>query len=525
MPVRSIGNASSTAARPGVALAAVTAVLFVTFLDTTVVSVALGDIRHDLGTNVTLLQWVVNSYTVVFAGLMLAGGSLGDHWGRKRVMAAGLVIFCAGSVVAALAASVPVLVAGRAIMGVGAAASEPGTLSVLRHIFPEERARARALGVWAAVSGLALAAGPVLGGALVHAYGWRAIFWFNLVIGVVALAAALWSIPESADPRSGPVDWAGFLLGATFLGSLIYATTAGGDRGFTEPSVIALYVLGAVAGAGFVAVETRAPAPMLDFRYLRLPTVRSALVVAFAVYFGVFSIFFFTTAYLQVMQAYSAAHTATVFAPMAGAIIAGSLAAGVWVARRGAPIPMIAGCVVGAGGILLTRHTLAGPPHDLPLAAAMAVAGFGFGIAVVPLTSAVLSGVPAAHSGMAAAVTNTMRQVGSAVGVAVLGALVNSFLTSDLKARMTELGLPPTLQLNAIDAAERGRIPKGADLAPYLKYLSKVSEIIATGKSAFHHGLDVALLVSAILILAAAAFTALETARHAKNGLAERHSD
>lgn len=197
-------NAPSRAARPGIALAAVTAVLFVTFLDTTVVSVALGDIRHELSTDVTLLQWVVNAYTVVFAGLMLAGGSLGDRWGRKRVMIVGLVIFCAGSVIAALAASVSVLIAGRAIMGLGAAASEPGTLSVLRHIFPDERARARALGVWAAVSGLALAAGPVLGGVLVHAYGWRSIFWFNLVIGAVALAAALWSVPESADPARGP---------------------------------------------------------------------------------------------------------------------------------------------------------------------------------------------------------------------------------------------------------------------------------------------------------------------------------
>jgi MFS family permease len=460
------------------------------------------------------LQWVVNAYTLVFAGLMLAGGSLGDRWGRNRVMIAGLAIFCAGSVVAALAAGVPALIAGRAIMGLGAAASEPGTLSVLRHIFPDARARARALGVWAAVSGLALAAGPVLGGVLVHAYGWRSIFWFNLVIGAVALAAALWSVPESADPRPGPVDWAGIVLGATFLGSVIYAATTGEDRGYSAPSVIALFVLGGIAFAGFVTVEARARNPLLDFRYLRLPAVRSALVVAFAVYFGVFSIFFFTALYLQVMQSYSGARTATVFAPMAVAIIAGSLAAGFWVAGRGARIPMIAGCVIGAGGILLTRHVLAGPLHDPPLAGAMAVAGFGFGIAVVPLTSAVLSGVPAEHSGMAAGVTNTMRQVGSAAGVTILGAMVNAYLTSDLHDRMTELGLPAPLQPAAVDAVERGRIPKGADLTPYLRYLSKVSDVLNTGKSAFHHGLDRALLVSAILILIGAAVTAIDAVGH-----------
>ncbi|WP_308163172.1 MFS transporter [Nocardia alni] len=513
----STDNPPKSAVRTGIALAALSAVLFVTFLDTTVVSVALGDIRHELSTDVMLLQWVVNGYTLVFACLMLAGGSLGDRWGRKRVMIAGLVIFCAGSVVSAMADSVPALIAGRVVMGVGAAASEPGTLSVLRQMFPDERARAKAVGVWAAVSGLALAAGPVLGGELVHAYGWRSIFWFNLILGAVALVAALWSVPESSDPSKARFDWAGFLLGAIALGSVIYAATTGEDHGYGSASVVTLFAVGALAFIGFVVVERRAGAPLLDFRYLRLPTVRSALVVAFAVYFGVFSIFFFTALYLQVMQSYSASRTATVFAPMAVAIIVGALVAGLWVARQGARIPMIVGCVLGAGGILLTRQALAGTLHDPTLSAAMAVAGLGFGIAVVPLTSAVLSGVPAEHSGMAAAVTNTMRQVGSATGVAVLGALVNSYLISELTTRMDQVGLPGSLQPNAIDAVERGRIPKGIDLTPYLQYLSKVSEAINTGKTAFHHGLAVALLVSAILILAAAVFTVLDAVLHRKD--------
>ncbi|GEM32515.1 MFS transporter [Nocardia neocaledoniensis NBRC 108232] len=506
-------TAPGAPARPGVALAAVVAVVFVTFLDTTVVSVALGAIRREMSADVTLLQWVVNSYTVVFAGLMLAGGSLGDRWGRKKVMIVGLVIFCAGSVVSALASSVALIIAGRAIMGLGAAASEPGTLSVLRHIFPGERSRAKAVGVWAAVSGLALAAGPVLGGVLVDTWGWRSIFWLNLVIGAVALVVALWAVPESADPRHEPVDWAGALLGALAFGSLIYAATVGQDEGYTSPTVLGLFAVGGLALVAFVFVEKRARAPMLEFAYLRLRVVRGALVVSFAVYFGIFSIFFFTAMYLQVMQSYSAARTAAVFTPMAVTIVLGSLVAGYWVARRGARIPMILGCVVGAIGILLTRQALSGTLHDPWLAAAMAVAGVGFGIAVVPLTSAVMSGVPAEHSGMAAAVTNTMRQVGAAFGVAVLGAVVSSFLTGDLKARMTELGLPASLQPDAIQAVERGRIPEGVDIGPYLQYLSKVNEVLATGKVAFHHGLDVALVVSAMMILAAAAFTALDSER------------
>lgn len=504
-----IGDTSRGAARPGIALATVTAVLFVTFLDTTVVSVALADIRSDLSTDVQLLQWVVNAYTLVFASLMLAAGSLGDRWGRKRVMVIGLVIFCAGSVISALATSVPVLILGRAVMGVGAAASEPGTLSVLRQVFPDARTRAKALGVWAAVSGLALAAGPVLGGALVGAWGWRSIFWFNLIIGVVVLGAALRYVPESADPQPGQMDWLGSLLGAIFLGAVIFAAITGEDRGYDAPSVIALFVVGAVALVAFLIVETRVRNPVFDFRYLRLPPVRSALVVAFAVYFGVFSIFFFTALYLQVMIHYSAERTAAVFVPMAVAIVAGSLAAGFWVARSGARTPMIVGCVLGAGGILLTRHSLNGAVDFTPLAITLAVAGLGFGIAVVPLTSAVLTGVPAEHSGMAAAATNTMRQVGAAVGVAVLGSLVNGFLTADLRTRMTELGLPDNLQPIAIDAVERGRIPTGVDLATALKYAPHVNEVLQTATVAFHHGLDVALLVSAVMILAAAGFVAM----------------
>ncbi|WP_169811486.1 MFS transporter [Nocardia harenae] len=513
--MRSTGRAPRTAARPVTALAVVTAVVFVTFLDTTIVSVALGAIRNELRTDVSTLQWVVNAYTVVFAGLMLAGGSLGDRWGRKRVMIAGLVVFCAGSAVAALAATVPLLILGRAIMGVGAAASEPGTLSLLRQIFPDERARARALGVWAAAAGLALAAGPVLGGVLVHAYGWRSIFWFNLVLGAAALLAALWSVPESSDPPDGPVDWAGFVLGAGFLGAVIYAAIAGEHEGYTSGPVLALFVGGALALVAFVVVELRARAPMLQLRYLRPPAVRSALVVAFAVYFGIFSIFFFTALYLQVMHSYSGARTAAVFTPMAVAIVVASLAAGFWVARRGARTPMIAGCLVGAAGILLTRYTLEGAIEDAPLAAAMALAGAGFGVAVVPLTSAVLSGLPAEHSGMAAAATNTMRQVGSAVGVAVLGALVNSLLTADLKARMSELGLPPELQPFVVDAVQRGGIPPGTNITPYLPYYSKLNEVLNTGREAFHHGLEVALLVSAVLILVAAVVTAFDAPERA----------
>src|SRR5215472_3542412 len=185
-----------------VALAALCTLLFLTFLDNTVVSVALGSLQTDLKASVGELQWIIGAYALTFASIMLACGMIGDELGRKKVMLSGAGVFCAGSVLCALAPNPQVLIAGRAVMGLGAAASEPGTLSVLRQIYDDGRARARAIGVWAAVSGLALALGPVIGGAIIGVWSWRGIFWFNLAFGLAALLVAAFVVPESADPRA-----------------------------------------------------------------------------------------------------------------------------------------------------------------------------------------------------------------------------------------------------------------------------------------------------------------------------------
>jgi EmrB/QacA subfamily drug resistance transporter len=493
------------------ALAAVCAVLFLTFLDTTIVSVTLGSVQTELHAGVVSLQWVVNAYTLVFASLMLMAGSLGDRWGHRRVMLCGIAVFCIGSLVAARAPDPGTLIAGRAVMGVGASAAEPGTLAIIRQLFPGGAERARAIGVWAAVSGLALAMGPVFGGLLVGAWSWPAVFWFNVAAGLLLLVVVRRWVPESTGRLTGRLDVPGFILGFAFLFCVVFAAISGEESGYDAPGVLTLFVVGGICLLALLFVEHRTPSPMLDIRYLRAPMVRSALVVAFAVYFGIFSIFFFTALYLQEVVGYSAWRTAAVFGPMAVAIIAAALLTGIWVGWTRARIPMITGCLVSAAGILLTRNLLGDQPRFAPLALTLSVAGLGFGMAVVPLTAAVIGFMPADHAGIAAAVTNTMRQVGAVVGVAALGGLVNAHLTTGLTGRLNELDVPTGFQALVISAIEQGQVPSGGDAAAAAAYGPIVNKVIHATYAAFREGLSQALLVSAVLMVGAAGFTAITT--------------
>jgi MFS family permease len=333
------------------------------------------------------------------------------------------------------------------------------------------------------------------------------VFWFNLALGVVLLGAAAVFVPNSADPQPDRLDVGGFVLGAAGLACCIFAGISGEQSGYGTPWVIALFVVGGLALVAFVAVERRVRSPMLDLRYLSKPIVSSALFVAFAVYFGIFSIFFFTALYLDVAVGYSGWRLAAVFTPMAVAIVVGSVLTGRWVARAGSRVPMIVGCVVAAIGILLARQALTAHPSFTVLAVVLAVAGVGFGIAVVPLTAAVLGHVPAAHSGMAASATNTSRQIGAVVGVTALGALVNAHLTSDLARRLHEIGITGSVQSLIVNAVETGGGSEGAglDIAHPPKLLKP---IVDAATAAFRTGLHQALLASAVVIAVAAAVTA-----------------
>ncbi|MGH9114328.1 MAG: MFS transporter, partial [Acidimicrobiales bacterium] len=347
-------SAQEGTTRPRLSLAVLTLVLFVTFLDNTIVAAALANIQLQLHAGITALEWVVSSYALTFAALMLSFGTLGDHLGRRKVMVVGLVVFTVGSIISAVATSSGVLIGGRVVMGVGAAASEPGTLSMIRQLYPDRGERAQALGVWSAVSGLALALGPVIGGALVGLWSWRLVFVFNIAVGLLALAGVRAVLPEIVTPTRRRFDVPGFLLGAFAITAATFATIVGETEGYATWWVDLMYAAAAVAVAAFIVFERRAEEPVLDLHFFRERAFTVGNLGALTAFFATFAVFFFIPLYIQLIGNASPFDLTIDFLPMAAAMIAASALAGRWIAWVGPGIPMAVGGVLAGAGILIT---------------------------------------------------------------------------------------------------------------------------------------------------------------------------
>jgi EmrB/QacA subfamily drug resistance transporter len=483
---------------PHFGMAVICFILFLTFLDNTVISATLSDVQSGLHAGVAQLQWVVSGYALAFASLMLMAGTLGDLYGRKKLMLIGVVIFCGGSVLSATAGSTGALIAGRVVMGIGAACSEPGTLSMIRHLYPERRRRARALG-----------------GVLVGIWDWRAVFWFNLIFGAVALVAAAIVLPENSDPIRARLDVAGFVLGALALGAATFATIDGETAGYINAKILAVYGFAVLALVAFVLVELRAENPVLDVRFFKRPPFAGSTVLAFTSYFGIFSIFFFVALYLEVVGNTSPFHLATDFIPMTVAMVVTSLFTGRWVSRIGPRVPMVTGCVLAAAGIFLTNALITPNAGITTVGWTLALAGIGFGMVIVPVTSSALTSVPAEHSGMAASTNNTARELGAVAGVAILGSIVNGQLTVNLTARLVAIGIPASFRSQVIAAVTTGSLGSQAASTTVGKGNASIQEIInkvvTAAYGAFGHGLDLSLLAAGTL-LAASAVVAFFTA-------------
>ena len=502
----------------GTALAAVCAVLFLTFLDNTIIGVALADMQTSLRAGVPALQWIVDGYMLAFTALMLTGGTLGDLLGRKKVMLAGIALFCGGSLFGALAGSSRELIAARVVMGVGAAACEPGTLSLIRHIYPDRRERAHALGIWTAVSGVSLALGPVLGGVLVAAGGWQNIFWFNLAFGLVTLAAAAWFVPESSDPEGRELDAPGLVAGAVALTAVTFAVIEGENGGYGRWWIALLFGIAALGAAAFVAIERRVRDPVLRLAFFRIPTFTGATVVGFATSFGLFAVFFFSALYLQVVANFSGWRIALEFVAMTVAMVVAGRVAGIWIAARGSRGPMASGCLLAGLAIFGVARLLNPNPSFAGLAVVLALVGFGLGLALVAVSAAVLAVVPPERSGMAASTLNTSRELGGVLAVAILGAVVNGRLLAELTRKLNELGVPQAFHSLIINAVTHGGVPANAKEAAasnplVAANLGLVARVLSAAEAAFGHGLHVALVIAGSILLAGAA-TAAVTVRN-----------
>src|SRR4051812_22186817 len=396
--------------------------IFVVSLDNTIVNVALPSIRRDLGASVSQLQWVVDAYTVVLASLLILSGSIADRIGRARVFSVGLILFSLGSLLCSAAPSSGWLVAFRMVQAVGGSMLNPVAMSIIRNTFTDERERAQAIGIWGGVVGLSLALGPLLGGALVAAADWRAIFWVNVPIGLLAVALVHRIVPESRAPRPRRVDPVGQVLVIVALGSLTYAIIEAGVLGWTSPRIVALAALALVALAALVPYEWRRPEPLIDPRFFRSVPFAGATLIAVLAFTALGGFLFITTLYLQGDRGLTAFHAGVYTLPMAASAFAAALLSGRLVGRVGARPSLGVGGVAPAVGCLILTSLPATTDVGWLLVASLAF-GLGFGMVNPPITNTAVTGMPAAQAGVAAAVASTSRLVGISLGVAVIGAI------------------------------------------------------------------------------------------------------
>ncbi|HTS98672.1 MAG TPA: MFS transporter [Streptosporangiaceae bacterium] len=405
---------------------------FMLLVDITIVNVALPSIQDELHASFAQLQWVVDAYALSLAALLLTAGSLADMFGRRLLFTTGLAVFTAGSLLCALATGPVFLVAARAGQGIGGAIMFATSLALLAQAF-YGRERGTAFAVWGAVTGVAVAVGPVLGGVITTGWNWRGIFFVNIPVGVLAIAVTLWRVAESRDPGRRPVDLAGFALFTAALIALVYGLIRAGERGWGDPGVAACLAGAAVLLAAFVAVERSGPAPMFDLALLRVPTFAGASVAAFAVNGCVYAMVLYIVLYLQDLLGYSALQTGLRLLIMSAVTLPAAIASGRLSGRVPARLLVGLGLALSGAGLLLMAglHAGSGWTHLIP---GLVMAGVGSGLVNPALASTAVGVVSHRAAGMASGMNTTFRQVGVATGIAVFGTLFATRLTGGIRS-------------------------------------------------------------------------------------------
>jgi len=425
------------------ALAAVSLATLMTYLDNNVTNVALPTIERSLHLSVSGLEWIVSSYILVLGGLLLVGGRVADIYGRRRVFLIGLVIFTLSSLAAGLAGSGGVLIAARAVQGLGAALSMPATLAIIAAAFSDARERTAAIGIWGGVGALGLALGPAVGGVISQHFHWGWIFLLNVPLGAITLALSIPFIAESREvqPTTGTkpattaarLDIPGLITSAVGLFALTYALIEGGDKGWTSPLIIGAFAVAAVTFAAFLAIESRSAYPMIPLRIFRSPALSGGLSTMMIWSFGILGIYFFTSLYLQSNLGFSPTKAGLAFVPMALAVAVAAVLSPRVVAVLGGNRTVAVAMAIMTAGLLLFVRLGAGATFG-DLLPGFVIFGVGAGLMNVPVTNAVIGGVPTAQAGIASALLNASREIAGLLGVTVIGAVLRSSQSASLRS-------------------------------------------------------------------------------------------
>lgn len=491
------GRRRDGAGRRWVILAVLCVTLLLISLDNTILNIALPSVVRELHATSSQLQWIVDAYAVVFAGLLLTLGALGDRLGRKWVFLGGLGLFGAGSSFAALAGSTGQLTAARAVMGAGAAALMPCTLSILTNVFVEERDRARAIGVWAGTAGLGVAVGPILGGLLLVRYWWGAVFLINVPIVAAALVAAPFVVPNSKNPSTKRVDLIGAGLSMGGLGALLWGIIEAPNRSWGAAPVVASLAGSVVLLAAFARWERRTTHPMLPLRFFRNRRYSAAIAALALALFALLGLFFVMTQYLQFCLGFSALRTGLAIGPVALMLLITAPLSQLAVRGVGTKPVVAAGLIlVALGAALLSRTSASSTYLDaLPM---FMVIGVGVGLALAPSTESIMGSLPREEAGVGSATSDTSMQLGGALGVAVLGTALNMryrHLLGPLLAHQPVPAAVKQLILGSLGGAlaVAGRLPGGAG-----------ASLAAAARRGFISGMDLGLLIGSVIVGVAA---------------------
>jgi len=427
-------------------------------VDNTIVNVALPTISRDLSASTSALQWVVDGYSLVFAGLLLVGGNLGDRLGRRRSLQAGLVLFALFSVGAALSRNSAELIASRAAMGAAAALIYPATLAILNNVFTVPRQRATAVGIWTGVTGLAVAIGPVSGGVLLRHFSWSSVFYVGVPVALIALIAGRFLLPESRDPYAGRFDPLGALLSVAGIGLLTWSIIEAPQHGWASATTVGGICGALVILAVFAWWQVRRPDPMLDVRLFRNPRFSAASVSIALAFFGLFGFIFLITQYFQVVRGYDTLRAGVATLPFA--IVTGVVSplAIAIMKRIGTKLVVAFGLAVMSAGFVVAATMPQNAPYWGQIITAMTLMAAGLALTTSPATDAIMGALPLAKAGAGSAVNDTTREVGGTLGVAILGSVLNSAYAGHLLPALTRLGAPAAVAHEAGQSVVAGLV-------------------------------------------------------------------